>query len=41
MPHIVEAVYPPVLISVLAGSKQSQKKANDLNYYHVFQAVGL
>ena len=31
----------PVLIPVLASSKQNQKKANDLNYYHVFQAVGL
>ena len=31
----------PVLIPVLAGSKQNQKKANDLNYYYAFQAVGL
>jgi hypothetical protein len=32
---------PPVLIPVLAGSKQNQKKANDLNYYQVFQALVL
>jgi hypothetical protein len=32
---------PPVLIPVLAGAKQDQKKANDLNYYRVFQALGL
>ena len=32
---------PPVLIPVHAGSKQNQKKANDLNYYQVFQALDL
>jgi hypothetical protein len=31
----------PVLIPLLAGSKQNQKKANLLNYYHVFSGSGL
>jgi hypothetical protein len=33
--------WPPVLIQVLTVSKQKQKKANYLNYYYVFQTLGL
>jgi hypothetical protein len=33
--------WPPVLIQMLTVSKQKQKKANDLNYYYVFQTLGL